>query len=415
LLGQITIILEQLITNLYVSTGLLGIVLAMAIESCCIPLPSEIVMPLAGIMLYQHKILPGTNSIVGLLLVALAGSVGCLVGSSIAYGIGYKGGRPLMLKYGRYVLISQHDADLADKFFQRWGSATAFFSRLLPIVRTYISIPAGISKMPFVKFCIYTFLGSFPFCLLLAYVGTILGDNLTKLSSVFHGLDIVVGIALVVLIALYIWHHISSDRKARAAHASQGAQEQQSQGSGQAWGQPSPPQQQFSQMGAQQNPSGWGTTQSLQPQQQQWGQQPPQSPSQFQPMQQPGWGQQPQPQQWEQQQQPQQPSQFQPAQQGWGQQPQQQQWGQQPQQPQQSMNQFQPGQQPGWGQQPQQQQQPQQPSQFQPGQQPGWGQQPQPQQWEQAQQAQSPQQQQQWGQQQPSQFQPQQQGWGQQQ
>src|SRR5256886_7918356 len=93
LLGQITTLLEHLITNLYVSTGLLGIVLAMAIESCCIPLPSEIVMPLAGIMLYQHKILPGTNPILGLVLVALAGAAGCLVGSTLAYGIGYKGGR----------------------------------------------------------------------------------------------------------------------------------------------------------------------------------------------------------------------------------------------------------------------------------------------------------------------------------
>lgn len=420
-MGQLTTILEHLITNLYVSTGLLGIVLAMSIESCCIPLPSEIVMPLAGIMLYQHKLLPGTNSIVGLLLVALAGSAGCLIGSSAAYWIGYKGGRPLMLNYGRYVLISQHDADLADKFFQRWGSATAFFSRLLPIVRTYISIPAGISKMPFVKFCIYTFLGSFPFCLLLAYVGTILGDNLTKLGNVFHGLDAVVGVALVVLIALYIWRHVSNDRKARAAHAAQSGQNgSQSQGSSQTWGQPSQSQQQFAQMGAQQGPSAWGTSQPSQPQQpqsQQWGQQQPQQqPSQFQPMQQQGWNQQPQPQQSQPPQQPQQSmNQFQPMQQqGWGQQPQQQQqWGQQSQQPQQSMNQFQQGQQ-GWGQQqpPQQQwdqQQPQaqQSSQFQP-------QQFQPQQQQRGQPPQQPQQDQQRGQQQPSQFQPQQQGWGQQ-
>jgi membrane protein DedA with SNARE-associated domain len=413
-LGQLTTILEHLITNLYVSTGLLGIVLAMAIESCCIPLPSEIVMPLAGIMLYQHKILPGTNSIVGLLLVALAGSAGCLIGSTAAYWIGYKGGRPLMLKYGRYVLISQHDADLADKFFQRWGSATAFFSRLLPIVRTYISIPAGISKMPFVKFCIYTFLGSFPFCILLAYVGTILGNNLEKLGSVFHGLDAVVGVALVVLIALYIWRHVSNDRKARAAHAAQGGQDgQPPQQSGQAWGQPAQSQQQFAQMGTQQNSSSWGASQPSQPQsQQQWGQPQQPQPSQFQPVQQPGWNQQPPPQQWEQQpQSPQQPqqsmNQFQPMQQtGWGQQPQpqQQQWGQQPQQPQQSMNQFQPAQQ-GWGQQQPQPQhlQVQQPSQFQPQQF-----QPQQQQWRQ-----QPQEQQ-WGQQQSSQFQPQQQGWGQQ-
>jgi membrane protein DedA with SNARE-associated domain len=401
-LGQLTTLLELFIRNFYASTGLLGIVLAMTIESCCIPLPSEIVMPLAGVML--RVILPGTNSIVALFLAALAGAAGCLIGSTAAYWIGYKGGRPLMLKYGRYVLISQHDADLADKFFQRWGSATAFFSRLLPVVRTYISIPAGISKMPFVKFCIYTFLGSFPFCLLLAYVGTILGDNLTKLGNVFHGLDAVVGVALVVLVALYIWRHVNNDRKARAAHATaqNGPDGQQPQGPAQAWNQPAQPQQQFSQMGAmgaQQNPSGWGAAQSSQPQQQQWGQQlqqsqqPQQPMNQFQPMQQPAWGQQ-QPQQQPQQPPQSQPLQFQPMQQGWGQQPQQpqpQQWGQPPQQSQQSVNQFQPMQQQPWGQQPQQPQQwdqqqpplPQQPSQFQPMQQ-QWGQppqSPQPQQW----------------------------------
>jgi len=369
LLGQITTILEHLITNLYVSTGLLGIVLAMAIESCCIPLPSEIVMPLAGIMLYQNKILPGTNPILGLILVALAGSAGCLVGSTAAYWIGYKGGRPLMLKYGRYVLISQHDADLADKFFQRWGSATAFFSRLLPVVRTYISIPAGISKMPFVKFCIYTFLGSFPFCLLLAYVGTVLGNNLDKLGNVFHGLDVVVVIGLVVLIALYIWHHVRSDRKARVAHTAQEGQQPQnsvpvSQSQQPQWGQ----QQQFSQFNAQQAAQPqqqMGQFQQSQPQQQ-WGQQPAQQ-----------WQQQPQ------------PPQSQQMQQGWGQQPAQQQW----QQPQPSQFQPRQGQQPQWNQPPSQQQWQQQPSPFQQGQQ---------------------QQEQTWGQQPPQQP-PFQQGWGQQQ
>ncbi|MBV9706916.1 MAG: DedA family protein, partial [Chloroflexi bacterium] len=125
----------------------------MAIESCCIPLPSEVVMPVAGIMLVSGKILHGTNFIVGLALIALAGAVGCLVGSIVAYSIGYSGGRPLMLKYGRYVLISQHDADRADDFFHKWGSATVFFSRLLPVVRTYISLPAGIAEMPFLEFC----------------------------------------------------------------------------------------------------------------------------------------------------------------------------------------------------------------------------------------------------------------------
>src|SRR2546421_3379871 len=204
---------------MYVTLGLAGIVVAMALESCCIPLPSEIVMPLAGVMFVEGKLLAGVNFWLGLVLIALAGAIGCLIGSTAAYGIGYTGGRPLMLKYGRYVLISQHDADLADRFFQRWGSATAFFSRLLPVVRTYISLPAGISKMPFVKFAVYSFLGSFPWCLLLAYVGTILGNNLDRLSPIFHSLDVVIVVALVILIALYIWRHIRNDRKARAAHA----------------------------------------------------------------------------------------------------------------------------------------------------------------------------------------------------
>src|SRR5579883_3126081 len=192
LLTHITDVLTTLITNLYVSTGLLGIVLAMAIESCCIPLPSEIVMPLAGIMLASGKMLPGTNPLLGLFLTAFSGAIGCLLGSMAAYYIGYKGGRPLMLKYGRYVLISQHDADKADAFFQRWGNATAFFSRLLPVVRTYISLPAGISKMPLGQFSVFTLLGSLIWSLLLAYIGTIVHANLAALSPIFHTFDAVI-------------------------------------------------------------------------------------------------------------------------------------------------------------------------------------------------------------------------------
>ncbi len=224
LLTHLTDILTTLIKNLYISTGLAGILLAMAIESCCIPLPSEIVMPLAGVMIASGAILQGANPLVGLLLVALAGATGCLVGSVVAYGVGSAGGRPLMLKYGRYVLISQHDAEVADRFFQRWGSATAFFSRLLPVVRTYISLPAGIAKMPFLKFCGYTLLGSFPWCLLLAYVGYVLGNHLSTLGPIFHSLDVVILLAVVVLVILYIWRHIRNDRKARAVHAAADAE-----------------------------------------------------------------------------------------------------------------------------------------------------------------------------------------------
>ena len=223
MLANLTNTLISLITNFYAMTGLFGIALAMAIESCCIPLPSEIVMPLAGIMIAQKTILSGVNPWVSLLLVAIAGAAGCVIGSMAAYGIGYKGGRPLMLKYGRYLLISQHDADKADAFFQRWGSPTAFFSRLLPVVRTYISLPAGISKMPFVKFCTYSFLGSVLWCFVLEYVGkTVIGDNIKgieKLSPIFHDFDIVIIVLLVALVVLYVWRHLRNDRKAREAHA----------------------------------------------------------------------------------------------------------------------------------------------------------------------------------------------------
>jgi membrane protein DedA with SNARE-associated domain len=288
-LTNLTDTISLFITHLYATTGLAGIVLAMAIESCCIPLPSEIVMPLAGVMLATGKIVSGVNLVVGLALIALAGSIGCLVGSIAAYGIGYAGGRPLMLKYGRYVLISQHDADRADAFFQRWGSATTFFSRLLPVVRTYISLPAGIARMPFVKFCVFTLLGSFPWCLLLTYVGYQLGQ-ISSLGTVFHSLDVVIILAVVILVALYIWRHIRNDRKARAAQAAAALS------SAQAMSQP-PAQ------------NGWNWQQQAQPSQPpQWGQPQPQP----QPFQQPGWGQQPPPQY--PQPQPQQP------QPGWGQQ-----------------------------------------------------------------------------------------------
>jgi len=265
LLTHLTDTLTNLITNLYVVTGLFGIILAMAIESCCIPLPSEIVMPLAGIMIASGRLLHGTNSTIALILVALSGAIGCLIGSIAAYGIGYSGGRPLMLKYGRYLLISQHDADKADQFFQRWGSATAFFSRLLPVVRTYISLPAGISKMPFVKFCIYTFLGSFPWCIVLAFLGIQLGNHLDILSPIFHSLDVVILVVLVALVALYIWRHLRNDRIARAAAISAEANERirqtreasgaqarqfQSSQSREQWG---VPQEQF----PQQNQQGW--------------------------------------------------------------------------------------------------------------------------------------------------------------
>jgi membrane protein DedA with SNARE-associated domain len=230
IIATITETITNFISSWYINLGYVGIVLAMAIESCCIPLPSEIVMPLAGVFVVTCAD-PSQQCVnnFSLLGVAIAGTVGCLIGSIVAYGIGRSGGRPMLLKYGRYVLISQADSDRADRWFARFGPPVAFFSRLLPVVRTYISLPAGIYRMNFLKFCIYTLLGSFPWCLLLAFIGTRLGSlkNLEQLSTPFHGADIVILVVIVALVALYIYRHIKHDRAARAALAARMAQAQQ--------------------------------------------------------------------------------------------------------------------------------------------------------------------------------------------
>jgi len=208
--------LFDLIKHWYLTTGYLGIVLAMALESCCVPLPSEIVMPLAGYFVFKYGeqfSLPG---------VGLAGALGCVIGSALAYWIGAAGGRPLLLKYGRYILISQADSDRADHWFARYGAPVAFFSRLLPVVRTYISLPAGIARMNFRQFLLLTFLGSLPWTLLLAFVGFKLGDKIdqaSQLGAIFHGLDVLILALLAVAIASYIYRHIKRDRAARGAGA----------------------------------------------------------------------------------------------------------------------------------------------------------------------------------------------------
>jgi membrane protein DedA with SNARE-associated domain len=199
------------ITNWYTTTGYLGIIIAMALESCCIPLPSEIVMPLAGFFVFK-----GNFSLVG---VGVAGAVGCVFGSAVAYAIGASGGRPLLLKYGKFILISKSDSDRADRWFAQYGAPVAFFSRLLPVVRTYISLPAGISRMNFWKFIVFTLLGSLPWTFLLAYIGYRLGDKIqhaSQLTSVFHGLDIVILVVVVALVALYVYRHVQKDRAAES-------------------------------------------------------------------------------------------------------------------------------------------------------------------------------------------------------
>ncbi len=173
----------------------------MAIESACIPLPSEIIMPFSG-----YLVSTGEFTLWG---VALAGAIGCVIGSVAAYWVGYYGGRPMAEKYGKYVLVTHHDLDIADNFFAKYGNAAVFFSRMMPVVRTFISLPAGIARMNFWQFVVYTFLGSLPFCYLLAYIGKKLGDNWNTLGVYFHKFDIVIGIVILAGLVWFVRRHLS--------------------------------------------------------------------------------------------------------------------------------------------------------------------------------------------------------------
>jgi len=195
--------------------GYLAVVFLMAIESACIPLPSEIIMPFAG-TLTTTLVIDGVVQAArfNLWFTGLAGALGCLIGSILAYWVGVWGGRPFVLRYGKYVLITAHDLDAADRFFTRYGEAAIFVSRLLPVVRTFISLPAGISRMNFARFCLYSFLGSVPWCLALAWVGRILGQNWKSIEGWFHKGDLVIGILILAGIFLFFYRHF---RRPRAA------------------------------------------------------------------------------------------------------------------------------------------------------------------------------------------------------
>ncbi|MGZ8440268.1 MAG: DedA family protein [Candidatus Deferrimicrobiaceae bacterium] len=180
--------------------GLPGIVLLMAIESACIPLPSEVIMPFSGYLVFLGKY--------SLWSVGLAGAIGCVVGSVPAYYLGMYGGRPLIEKYGKYILMSRHDLDMADRWFQRHGEATVFFARLLPVIRTFIAFPAGVARMEMKRFLAYTFAGSFPWCLGLAYIGMVMGARWPVLREYFHKFDLLIGAAIVAGIVWYVRRHL---------------------------------------------------------------------------------------------------------------------------------------------------------------------------------------------------------------
>ena len=176
----------------------------MAIESACIPLPSEIIMPLAGWFLVDDRGL-GEQ---WLLLAAFCGAVGNLLGSLAAYAVGAWGGRPLLLRYGRYLLISRHEVEQAERWFARYGDRAVFISRVLPVIRTFISLPAGIARMNIWRFIILTFVGSFPWSLGLAWAGFLLGENWERIRDWMRPADIPILIVLAALVAWYIYRRV---------------------------------------------------------------------------------------------------------------------------------------------------------------------------------------------------------------
>jgi membrane protein DedA with SNARE-associated domain len=196
---MVTSLLESLgsfITSVIWHSGYLGIVLLMAIESACIPLPSEIIMPFSGYLVSLGRFTLGWA--------AVAGAVGCNLGSAAAYWVGARGGRALAERYGRAVLVTRHDLERADRWFGRYGDTTVFFSRLLPVVRTFIALPAGVTRMNFLRFNLYTFLGSLPWCWMLAYAGLRLGPRWPVLREYFRRFDLAIGVALIAAAAWFV-------------------------------------------------------------------------------------------------------------------------------------------------------------------------------------------------------------------
>ncbi len=195
--------LAGITTAIIVAMGYPGVALLMAIESACIPLPSEIIMPFAGYLVAQ-----GHFTLVG---VATAGAIGCNLGSIVGYAMGQYGGRPIVERYGRFLLIDAHDIDKADRFFARYGDWAVLIGRLLPVIRTFIAFPAGVARMPQLRFHLFTFAGSWPWCYALAWVGMKLGaawNSDPRVKAVMHSLDAVIVVAVLAAAAWFVWHKL---------------------------------------------------------------------------------------------------------------------------------------------------------------------------------------------------------------
>jgi membrane protein DedA with SNARE-associated domain len=182
------------------SWGYAGVVLMMAIESANIPLPSEAIMPTAGLLVQQGKM--------NLHLAALSGAIGCVLGSIPSYFLGLFGGRPFLHKYGRFLLLREQDMDIADRWVSKYGDVTFFICRMLPVVRTFISFPAGVLKAHFGTFCLFTFIGSLAWCYFLTWVGIKFGENLETFVHIWHEFDLAIVLAVVAGLGYYFYRHL---------------------------------------------------------------------------------------------------------------------------------------------------------------------------------------------------------------
>ena len=209
---HILTLLASFIIAVISAGGYAGIALLMAIESACIPLPSEIIMPFAGYLIHTGQL--------KLFWVATAGAIGCNLGSIPAYWLGALGGRPAIERFGRFVLLTRHDLDRVQRFFQKYGGITVLLGRLLPVVRTFIALPAGIARMSQIRFHIYTFLGSWPWCYALAYVGMRLGDKWDsdpRFKAIFHRFHLSVELLLLAAIVWFVYSHWTNRIRTEAA------------------------------------------------------------------------------------------------------------------------------------------------------------------------------------------------------
>jgi membrane protein DedA with SNARE-associated domain len=197
--------LASLIISVISGTGYFGVTILMTLESACVLIPSEVVMPFSGYLVSIGRF--------SLFYVVVLATLGNLAGSILAYAVGYWGGRPLVIKYGKYLLIHEEEIDKTDKWFVKRGPSTVFFSRLLPVIRTFISLPAGISRMNFSKFLIYTFFGSLPWNFGLTYVGLVLGENWKNLGTYFRKFDYLILILIIIAAAWWIRKHLIKKTK----------------------------------------------------------------------------------------------------------------------------------------------------------------------------------------------------------